>query len=150
MFRLYSIPPGGRCQLKCFICVCDNELSRGLLSISVAKKLGKQSTGNFSPNSLIQACFYDNNEEFCLNLFEYKKSKQKIIDYFGYNEAQGANPNDNTVICEINDSNAFCYDSSIGARANPNGSILVGDISGMFSCLVGTSGEAMCLNNALQ
>ena len=112
-----------------------------------------------------QACFNDGTE-LCLKPNEYETSKQKILNYFGYDENTWAqDTNDATrwtkddKTCDIDYSTEYmgtdgqfvdtiavdCYDSSMDANASAEGSVdvLAFDVAGL-DCYVLGDGRAVC------
>ena len=110
-----------------------------------------------------QACLNDGTE-FCLSPNDsYETSKQKILNYFGYDEntwtQDGTEWTKDDKTCNIDFSTIHmetdgqfvdtiavdCFDSSLGAYANAGGDIRASDISSGFRCLVGGDGRAVYL-----
>ena len=101
-----------------------------------------------------QACFYDNGTEFCLNNNEYETSKQRILNYFEYDETTWAqdslheekwtHPTNSAIYCDINDSDVCCYGPAVFARAHSRGDVNVRDASARYYCYVRGNGSAAC------
>ena len=95
-----------------------------------------------------QACMTNNGKELCIdsssNGENYLANKSSILNYFGYDESQGANPNDNTVSCNISDSITECIDSFVRAGANNSGIVETSEYSVGSGCYVFSNGRAGC------
>ena len=103
-----------------------------------------------------QACFYDNGTEFCLNINEYEASKQKILNYFGYDantwiqsESIATLWTKGNKTCSIDYSTSYgnvvnCLDSSMRTLAYADGRVFAGDVSSDFRCYVLGDGSAGC------
>lgn len=103
------------------------------------------------------ACIYSDNYggELCLKNNEYEISKQKILNYFGYDEntwritsetsgrITRKNPSE-TITCTTSDSHAICNDSTVGAGTNDDGIANTGDNSANFGCVIYGEGNASC------
>ena len=111
-----------------------------------------------------QACFNDGTE-FCLNPEEYETSKQKILNYFGYDSTTWTQDSEDETVwtngdkyCDIDYSTKYmgtdgqlvdtiavsCDDSSVGAYADAGGDVYADDMSAGFYCDVFGVGRAVC------
>ena len=110
--------------------------------------------GEVAEGTVPEACLYSDTYggELCLKNNEFETSKQKILDYFGYDENTWTNTSGSTwenstqtITCRIEAIQVICYDSTVTANAEPNGFVYTNDSSAEFDCLVRNDDYAFCL-----
>jgi len=109
--------------------------------------------GEVAEGTVPETCIYSDTYggELCLKNNEYETSKQKILDYFGYDVSTWTNPgggtwknSTQTIHCHIDASGVYCDDSAVNVGASSDGSVGAGDNSADIDCDVGGDGNAEC------
>jgi len=112
--------------------------------------------GEVAEGTVPEACIYSDTYggELCLKNNEYETSKQKILDYFGYDESTWTKTDnteyttwknsDQTITCYFNASYVDCSDSDVYAYAPSDGYVRAYDYSVDFFCNVYGDGTAEC------
>ncbi len=108
--------------------------------------------GEVVDGTVPETCLYSDTDggELCLKYNEYETSKQKILDYFGYNENTWPYTSDRwqsptqTITCRINTFFVDCVDSAVSAYAHLDGDVDAYGYSADFYCNVDDDGNAEC------
>jgi len=116
--------------------------------------------GEVADGTVPEACIYSDNHggELCLKNNEGETSKQKIFDYFGYDESTWTNTSgsrwensDQNIICYIDTyNNVNCNDFAVSASVSYDGSVEAYHASedvDYFSCYVYDNGIFGCWNS---
>ena len=110
--------------------------------------------GEVADGTVPEACLYSDTDggELCLKNNEYETSKQKILDYFGYDENTWTNTSGpywknstQTIGCGIDASYVSCGLSAVNAYANSGGGVDTNDGSRAIYCYVYVDGDAECI-----
>ena len=101
-----------------------------------------------------QTCIYSEDytqKELCLKNNEHEVSKQKILDYFGYDENTWTNTKSSywkdpseTITCLITTSSVDCRDSVVYADTASYGGVYMYDYLSSFYCRVYSNDTANC------
>ena len=97
-----------------------------------------------------QACVYENEKEFCLDNNDSEISKQRILEYYGFDESWDYSNNfyhnpDYTIACQKNPM-IQCSRSDLNMIADSSGSVVVTDFNTTgLQCILRNTGKASCM-----